>query len=100
MNTGGETVPVDINGAYPLAGWEIERALHGTTPILSPDSPLPIHGGTYVYNTRLPEETSAQKPGHWVAVYIPSGGRDADQPVEFFDSFGSPKKKKKLLLLG
>lgn len=83
----GETVPVDRNGAYPLAGWEVEGALHGTVPILSPASALPSHPGVYVYNTRLPSETSAMKPGHWVAMYIPPQGPDSP-PVEFFDSFG------------
>ena len=71
VNVAGEIVPVDLNGAYPLAGWEIEGALHDSVVILSGASPLPTHPGAYVYNTRLPSETSPAKPGHWVAVYIP-----------------------------
>lgn len=92
VNVAGETVPVDRNGAYPLAGWEIEGALHGVTPILSPGMAPPKRPGVYVYNTRIPSETSPAKPGHWVAVYIPQQGASQTdfeaEPLEFFDSFG------------
>ena len=78
------TLPVDEHGAHPLSGWEIERALHGMVTVRSPRLPSPKHPGIYVYNTRLPEETSTLVPGHWVAVCIPHGGERA----EFFDSYG------------
>ena len=84
---GGEVVPLDHNGAYPLAGWEIEGALHGSTPVLSPPAPLPRKPGVYVYNTRPAGTTTPTTPGHWVAVCVPL---ENDEPVEFFDSFGKP----------
>ena len=77
------TLPVDEHGAHPLAGWEIERALHGMINVRSPALPPPTHPGIYVYNTRPAADTSSSVPGHWVGVCIPRGGR-----AEFFDSYG------------
>ena len=81
----GVTVPIDHNGAYPLAGWEIEGALHDVVPVLPSTEPLPRHPGVYVYNTRPSGATTPTTPGHWVAVRVP---RDVDDPKEFFDSAG------------
>ena len=86
-NVAGDVVPVDHNGAYPLAGWEIEGALHGVVPVFSPLTHLPNFPGVYVYNTRTPCQTTPTIPGHWVAVRVP---QSPDLPVEFFDSFGRP----------
>ena len=86
-NVAGEIVPVDHNGAYPLAGWEIEGSLHGVVPVLSPTEPLPKSPGLYIYNTRSACETSPKSPGHWVAASIPTF---PSSHIEFFDSFGRP----------